>query len=167
MTPHQNNALGNSSPVFSTKLESSYYQKVGDISVATVNDSMEKTGDISMATVDNSMKEIGNDVEVNLYNDVENNGEEKDVVSVEEDRRGNVSSEDVSSEEEDELEEDSIYHVSSDKEKETSCKESENEGDSSDGGTSTKSHDVSLNKVVLSQQISKIIIMFNFIKLLY
>ena len=41
-------------------------QKVGDIFVATVNDSMEKTGDISMATVDNSMKEIGNDVEVNL-----------------------------------------------------------------------------------------------------
>ena len=168
MTPHQNNALGNSSPVFSTKLESSYYQKVGDISVGTVNDSMEKTGDISMATVDNSMKEIGNDVEVNLYNDVENNGEEKDV-SVEEDRRGNVSSEDVSSEEEeeDELEEDSIYHVSSDKEKATSCKLSDNEGDSSDGGTSTKSHDVSSNKVVLSQQISKIIIMFNFIKLLY
>ena len=41
-------------------------QNVGDISVATVNNSMEKTGDISMATVDNSMKEIGNDVEVNL-----------------------------------------------------------------------------------------------------
>ena len=66
MTLHRNNALGNSSLVFSTKLESSSYQKVGDISVATVNDSMEKTSDISMATVDNSMKEICNDIEVNL-----------------------------------------------------------------------------------------------------
>ena len=38
--------------------------------------------------------------------------------------------------------------------------ESDNEGDSSDRGTSTKSYDVSSNKVVLRQQISKIIIAY-------
>ena len=60
-------------------------------------------------------------------------------------------------------------HVSSDKRKNQVVKkvktkgtleESDNEGDSSDRGTSTKSYDVSSNKVVLRQQISKIIIAY-------
>ena len=75
---------------------------------------------------------------------------------------------DVSSEEEKENEL-TDNHVSSDKRKNQVVKkvkmkgtleESDNEGDSSDRGTSTKSHDVSSNKVVLRQQISKIIIAY-------